>query len=309
MRCQKVILVHSVGYLLVMSVAVACSPLHAADDEFVVEPNATVEATFNGHGARMLVRGVGSTVPLLNPQSAIEFGLKPAFIRSGIWLRVGPTRVNGKNGTARYVIGGREQKRRIGWFAHDIAPGYDGLLGPLAFSHPIVTMRLRAPAPGEQIITRGLSTFGYFGAGVVLRLKPLTFVQFDPASPTTLTNATLAAELAGSLRGHFVGNEHSRIIALGISRPVRTLHFETPLTFGPLRIDQTEVRMHDTGSTSSIPDEAPDPDEIVVSALSKNDKRPRYMILGADALRSCSSITFDKQKRQIRLSCAPSGAG
>jgi hypothetical protein len=115
----------------------------------------------------------------------------------------------------------------------------------------------------------------------------------------------MANELAGSLRGHFVSDVHSRIIALGVSRPVRTLQFDTPLTFGPLRIDRTEVRMQDTGNTSSIPDEAPDPDEIIVSALSKNDKRLRYIILGADALRSCSSITFDKPRRQVRLSCVP----
>ena len=290
--------------LLVSTLALAHSPVNGSGGEFIVEPNATIEAIFNGQPARLLVRGVGSTVPLLNPQSADKFGLKPAFIHSNIGFRVGPTRVNGRNGKARYVIGGREQKRRIGWFQRDIAPGYDGLLGPLAFSHPIVTMRLRARAQGEQVITRGLATFGYLGAGVVLRLKPLTIVQFDPFSPTTVANAMMANELAGSLRGHFVGEVHPRMIALWVSRPVRTLRFETPLTFGPLRIDRTEVRMQDTGSTNSIPDQAPDPDEIIVSALSKNDKRLRYIILGADALRNCSSITFDKATRQIRLSCA-----
>lgn len=251
----------------------------------------------------MLVRGVGSTVPLLNPQRAADFGIKPAFIRSGIWFRVGPTRIDGKNGVASYVIGGREQKRRIGWFERDIAPGYDGLLGPLAFSHPIVTMRLRAPRAGEQPVTFGLSTFGYFGAGVVLRTKPLTMMQFDPASATTIANAPFASELSGPLHGHFVSEVHSRLIALGISRPVRTLQFDTPLTFGALKIEQTGVRMQDWGRADSIPDEAPDPDEIIVSALSKNDKRLRFIILGADALRNCSSITFDKTKRQIRLSC------
>jgi hypothetical protein len=299
--------VQSISVSFASILAIASSPAFGAEDEFVVEPNATVVATFNGHPARMLVRGVGSTVPLLNPQRAVDFGLKPAFIRSGIWFQIGPTRVKGRNGVARYVIGGREQKRRIGWFERDIAPGYDGLLGPLAFAHPVVTMRLRARSPGEQIITRGLSTLGYFGVGVVLRLKPLTVVQFDPASPTTVANAMMANELAGSLRGHFVGGVHSRMIALGVSRPVRTLQFDTPLQMDGLRIAQTEVRMQDTGSTNSIPDEAPDPDEIIVSALSKNDKRLRFIILGADALRNCSSITFDKPQRQIRLSCVPAG--
>ena len=289
--------------------ALASPAALASEGEFVVGPNATIEASFNGRPARMLVRGVGSTVPLLNPQSAANFGLKPAFIRSRIGFKVGPTRVKGRNGVARYIIGGREQKRRIGWFERDIAPGYAGLLGPLAIPHPVVTMRLRPPMQGEQVITRGLSTLGYLGAGVVLRLKPLTVVQFDPYSPTTVANAMMANELAGSQRGHFVGEVHSRMIALGVSRPVRTLQFETPLTFGPLRINRTEVRMLDTGSTNAIPDAVPDPDEIIVTALSKSDKRLRYIILGADALRNCSSITFDKARRQVRLSCAASSEG
>ncbi len=275
----------------------------AADDEFIVEANARVDATVNGHPARMLVRGVGSTVPLLNPQRAREFGVKPAFIRSGIWFQIGPTRVKGRNGVARYVIGGREQERRIGWFEREIAPGYDGLLGPLAFAHPVVTMRLRAPSPGEQPVTLGLSTLGYFGAGVILRLKPLTVLQFDPASQFTIANAPFASELAGPLRGHFVGEVHSRLIALGVSRPVRTLRFEAPLTFGAFRVDHTDVRMLDTGGTDAIPEVEPDPDEIIVSALGKNDRRLRFIIAGADALQNCSSITFDKLKSVIRLSC------
>jgi hypothetical protein len=292
---------------LTFLILLIATPALAKNGELVVGPDATVKAIFNGHPARMLVRGVGSTVPLLNPQSAADFGLKPAFIRSKISFRVGPTRINGKNGVTRYKIGGLEQKRRIGWFEREIAPGYDGLLGPLAFSHPVVTMRLRAPGAGEQPVSFGLSTFGYLGAGVVLRLKPLTIMQFDPACPTTIANAPFASELAGPLHGHFVSGVHSRLIALGVSRPVRTLQFDTPLTFGALKIEHTEVRTQDTGSTSSIPEEAPDPDEIIVSGLSENDKRLRYIILGADALRNCSSITFDKRKRQIRLSCAPAG--
>jgi hypothetical protein len=298
----------SVGLLFGLTLALAASPVNGSETEFVVEPDATVEAIFNGHRARMLVRGVGSSVPLLNPQSTAKFGLKPAFIRSGIWFRIGPARINGKNGVARFVIGGREQKRRVGWFERDIAPGYDGLLGPLAFAHPVVTMRLRTPRAGEQPITFGLATFGYFGAGVVLRLNPLTMMQFDPTSPSTIANAPFASEASGPLHGHFVSEVHSRLIALGVSRPVRTLRFDKPLIFGGLKVDQTDVRMHDWGGTDSIPEAAPDPDEIIVSALSQNDKRLRFIIVGADALRNCSSITFDKHKRQIRLSCAAASA-
>lgn len=292
--------------LLGTTVALVNAPVRASDDNFFVEPNAVVAASINSRPAQLLFRGVGSSVPILNPKSADVFGIKPAFIRSGINFRVGPVRVNGRNGVATYEIGGRKQKRRVGWFERDIAPGYDGLLGPMAITHPIVTMRLREPKPGEQVITLGLSTFGYLGAGVVLRPKPLTILQFDPFTPTTIANAPFANEVAGPLRGHFVGEIRSRVIALGVTRPVRTLQFEVPFAFGAFRISRTDVRMQDWGGTDSIPDTAPDPDEIIVSAVDKNDKRLRFIIAGADALNNCSSITFDKTKRQIRLSCTPS---
>lgn len=295
----------SAALLLVTVLALASSPARASDDEFVVEPSAVVTASINGRPARMLFRGVGSSVPILNPQSADSFAIKSAFIRSGISFRVGPVRVNGRNGVATYKIGGREQKRRVGWFEREIAPGYDGLLGPMAIAHPVVTMRLRAQRPGEQVVTLGLSTFGYLGAGVVLRSSPPTILQFDPFSPTTVANAPFANELAGPLRAFFVGEVRSRLIALGVSRPVRTLQFGAPLSFGAFKIGQTDVRMQDWGRTDNIPDVAPDPDEIIVSALDKSDKRLRFIIAGADALNNCSSITFDKPKRRIRLSCTP----
>jgi len=278
----------------------------ASDDAFIIEPDAVVTASVNGRPARLLLRGVGSSAPILNAKSAGAFGIEPAFIRSAINFRVGPVRVNGRNGVATYEIGGRKQKRRVGWFEREIAPGYDGLLGPMAIPHPIVTMRLRPPRPGEQVVTLGLSTFGYLGAGVVLRSKPLTILQFDPFTPTTVANAPFASEAAGPLRGYFVGEIHSREIALGVARPVRTLEFEKPFGFGAFKISRTEVRLQDWGRTDSIPNAAPDPDEIIVSALNKNDKRLRFVIAGADALNNCSSITFDKPKRQIRLSCTPS---
>jgi hypothetical protein len=292
--------------LLSAALAFTSAPVRASDDEFVVEPNAVVTASINGRPARMLFRGVGSSVPILNPQSANTFDIKPAFIRSGISFQIGPVRVNGRNGVARYDIGGRKQKRRVGWFEREIAPGYDGLLGPMAIAHSVVTMRLRAQRPGEQVVTLGLSTFGYLGGGVVLRSSPLTILQFDPISPTTIANAPFANELAGPLRAFFVGDVRPRLIALGVSRPVRTLQFGAPLSFGAFKIAQTDVRMQDWGRTDTIPDVAPDPDEIIVSALDKNDKRLRFIIAGADALSNCSSITYDKPKRQIRLSCLPS---
>jgi hypothetical protein len=288
----------------------AATPANS-NDELIIGPDGVVEAIVNGKPAHMLFRGVGSSTAILNPSSAERFGLKTGFIKFPIQYRVGPNRINGKSGVTRYAVVGKEVKRRVGWFDRDVAPGFDGLLGPMAIDYPIVTQRLRAPVAGERNITFNASNFGYTGVGVVFRAKPFSYMIFDPIAPTTIMNAPFANELARILRGHFEGPVHDRVVAFGVSRPVRNIEFVTPLMLGttPLSIPmhRADVRTLPGERTDSIPEDDPDPDEIIVVAPGKVDKRPRYIVVGADTLRNCSSITFDKRKRQIRLSCAPTG--
>ncbi len=295
--------------LILCSLLLATSPALAAGDEFVIGPDGVVEAVVNGKPAHMLFRGVGSSTAILNPASAERFGVKTGIIKFPIQYRVGPYRINGKSGVTRYAVGGREIKRRVGWFDRDVAPGFDGLLGPMAIDYPVVTQRLRNPIAGEKAITFYMSSFGYNGVGVYFRAKPFSYLIFDPTAPTTIINAPFANELAPHLRGHFEGAVQERIVAFGVSRPVRNIEFGTPWMLGTpalhIPLHRADVRTQPGEKTDTIPDQVPDPDEIIVVAPGQIDKRPRYVVIGADALRQCSSITFDKPKRQIRLNCVP----
>jgi hypothetical protein len=294
---------------LLFSLLLATTSALAAPDELIITPDGAVEAIVNGKPARMLFRGVGSSTVILNPASAERFGIKTGLFKFPIQYRIGPNRINGKSGVTRYSAGGREVKRRVGWFERDVAPGFDGLLGPMAIDFPIVTQRLRAAAAGERQIVFHASSFGYNGVGVVFRLKPFSYLMFDPSAPTTIINAPLANEIAPHLRGHFEGSVHERVIAFDVSRPVRNLEFGTPWMLGTqalgIPLHRADVRTLPGEKTDSIPEQEPDPDEIIVVAPGQVDKRPRYVIVGADTLRRCSSISFNKPKRQITLSCLP----
>ncbi len=118
--------------------------------------------------------------------------------------------------------------------------------------------------------------------------------------------ARLAAAHGGTLSGDAVLTE----IFFGVERPVRTMTLARPLALGMLSITTLGVRIGDYGRTASIreadaPVEAVDPDEIVVTAKGgKRDMRRDTLSLGADYLKRCSSIVFDKPARQIRLTCA-----
>lgn len=297
------------SYLAVFPILFAAHPVVAATNEFVVGPEGAVDIVVNGKPARMLFRGVGSSTAIFNRASVEQLGIKRGIIKISIGYRIGPHRIGGRSGVARYSINGRSIKRRVGWFSRDVAPGFDGLLGPEAIDYPIVTQRLRAPLEGEKAIVLRSSSFGYNGVGVVLRGKPFTYMIFDPSAPTTIINAPFANEIASLLRGHFEGPVLDRVIAFGVSRPVRNIEFGIKFKLGTqaqhIAIHRADVRTLPGETTGSIPDQAPDPDEINVVANGAADKRARYMVVGADALKRCSSISFDKPKRQITLHCVP----
>jgi hypothetical protein len=292
-----------------VALLLTATPALATANEFMIAPDGAVEATVNGKPTRMLFRGVGSSTAILNPSSAERLGIRTGLIKFPIRYRVGPHRINGKSGVTRYSVGGKQVKRRVGWFERDVAAGFDGLLGPMAIEFPIVTQRLRAPVAGEKTITFYASNFGYNGVGVVFRGKPLTYMMFDPTAPTSIINAPFANEIASGLRGHFEGVVHEGVVAFGVSRPVRNIEFGKPWMIGTAALNislyRADVRTLPGEKTDSIPDKAPDPDEIIVVAPGQIDNRPRYVIVGADALSRCSSISFDKPKRQITLRCVP----
>jgi hypothetical protein len=283
------------------------TPAMAATGEFIVGPDGAIDAVVNGKPAHMLFRGVGSSTAILNPASAARLGMKTGIIKFPIHYRIGPIRINGKSGVTRYSVNGHEVKRRVGWFERDVAPGFDGLLGPMAIDFPIVTQRLRPPVVGEKAIIFNMSNFGYDGVGVFFRARPFSYLLFDPSAPTTIINAPFANELAPHFRGHFEGPRYDRVIAFGVSRPVRNIEFGTPFWFGTptlgVPLHRADVRTFPGEKTDSIPDQEPDPDEIIVVAPGQVDNRPRYIVVGADALSRCSSISFDKPKRQIILRC------
>ena len=78
----------------------------------------------------------------------------------------------------------------------------------------------------------------------------------------------------------------------------------TPLAIGPFAISELGVRTADFGNASGIREEGGDPDEVVVTGDRRRNRGRDRVAIGADQLRNCSSITFDKRARQVRLTCA-----
>jgi hypothetical protein len=103
--------------------------------------------------------------------------------------------------------------------------------------------------------------------------------------------------------GTWAGDAREEPLDFGVVRPVRPLTLARGLPITGLGLGKLLVRTQDHRGSAQLPAEnGPDPDEIVVTANSR--QKPRYILtLGRDWLASCSSMTWDNRLRVLALSC------
>ena len=292
--------------VMVVSLA-AISPASASSPQarLDVPADGIVNALVEGKPVRMALRGDGTSAPLLNSADAKRLGVSGGWLDIGIRVKVGPVALKGGSSVFHYTVGGIALKRRGAWLDRDIAPGLAGELGPASVDQGVVTFHLRTPAPGERLITLPLIDRGLQGMGTAVNggVAGDVFVQFNPQRAHSIITAAGGVTLAATHHGAFIGPVRQDVVIFGISRPVREMRLAEPLNLGGLAISLVDVRTADFGNASAIPDALADPDEIVVTAAKQKGPIYRTMHVGADALAHCSSLTFDKPARQIRLTC------
>lgn len=282
----------------------------AKQGELVIAPDGMRPSSIAGVPARLRVDPAAPGMPVLNPALAARAGLKPGPFAAS--YAVGPVTIAGRTAVARIDLGAGPVKRRVTWTARTYSDTADAVVGPGGLPDPVIRFQLRAPRLGERVVALPIAKAGGLFGGWGLTFAALTVdgepmrVRFDPRRPTTAT-AGAGVALARAQGGALEGSPTTTDIAWGVRRPVRTLRLERPLIVGPIRLDDLLVRVSDYGGTSSIADAAappPDPDEVVVTAKGKRDRSRDVLTIGRDQLDRCSSLTFDKRARQVRLSCA-----
>lgn len=200
----------------------------------------------------------------------------------------------------------------------------NGIAGAGTLPHGVVRFILAPAQPGERVFRFPLAdTKSMLGPEngsrnvTLLKLGPaeedVIEVSFSLSRPETLVNAGAGALLSTHFGGSFAGEARDMPINYGISRPVRPLAFTTQVAVGDLPLQDFVVRVADYGSLSAIKDPAAesanadenaDPNEIVVTGQRKKKKPVRKeMTIGLASMKTCSTLTFDYVKREIRLSC------
>lgn len=292
-----------------------------APRERVVTGDGIIEVRLNGELIRLRIDPAAPSMPLVSDAIAMQRGFRMGRkLGIGFGFNVGPTMVMSQTQVVRIDYGGKPEKQRIGWTQRPFAAAADGSIGPGGLPEPVVRFALRPVQAGERTVTMRLEKLGFpmtlFGGGWVAAIglvdvggAPMR-VRFDPHHARTLATAGAAVRLAQVYDGMLSGEGRATEIFFGVERPVRDLTLRRPFLLGALVIDRLGARTGDFGSTGAIRDgdvaaPATDPDEIVVTAKGKKrDMRRDTISLGADQLRHCSSIVFDRSAGLVHLTCA-----
>lgn len=264
--------------------------------------NPTVTISIDGRLTTMEVAPDGPNSPIVNARVADQLGKKGSLVKGR--HMVGRTAVSASSNMARIDFGdGKKVKRRLFWFDRDWTEIAEGRMGPALLPEDVVTFRLDERRVGERIFTIPFKKHGRSGfrsETVIDGVSVPVIFTFD--RPETMVTANTGALLASVYGGRMVGAAQDVKLEMGFFRPVRRMKFQQPITVGELALVDVIVRTTEMGSTASIPDDDQDPNEIVVSAETK--RKPLHGIfVGRSSFANCSSLTFDKQREEIRLTC------
>lgn len=271
----------------------------------ILDGNFTISGTQGHISLTLLVDAATPDRPVLNPDFAEQIGIAKSFI--GARFAIGPVHVSANTKVLEYTLNGEAMKRRSLWADKPYTKKYDGGVGPGGIPQNIVTFQLRARQADEKEFILPLIMNGNSVAQMKVGGKMID-ISFTQKRTRSLATAAAGAIIAENYGGTFTGVTENTEIAYGIERPIRALQISSPINFIGRSLSHFFVRTKDHGDASGIIDgdtlpKDIDDSEIVVTGKKDSDKNRYSLTLGRDDLSHCSSYTYDKIEKVIRLFC------
>jgi hypothetical protein len=278
-------------------------------DELVLSGRNIIDVELEGKPIKLEVRPDGAGIVTVNPAIAAEQQFKPGMF--GVRVAVGKELVNGSTGVHKINFGIEPQKQRIMWTDHQASTIADGVISPASLPYKRVVFQLNAAVAGEKIYRFPLDNFGFLGRGgmgtTVKTLDEKIQVIFSLVRPENMVSAPSGNWFAENFAGAFAGAPKSTLVFYGIERPTRAMTLKQPFLISDLSVSEIAVRVSDYGDATGIADAAAasagDSEEIVVTGKRDKDVNLRLSV-GRGVLGRCSTLTYDLDKREIRMSCA-----
>jgi hypothetical protein len=296
--------------LLSLSTAIAAKAPELPE-ELVLSGQNIIDVELEGKPIKLEVRPDGAGIVTVNPAIAAEQQFKPGMF--GARVAVGKELVTGSTAVHRVNFGIEPQKQRIMWTDHQSSTIADGVISPASLPYKRVVFQLNQPVAGEKIYRFPMDNFGFLGRGgmgtTVEAMDEKIRVIFSLVRNENMVSAPTGNWFAENFQGAFTGAPKSTLVFYGIERPTRAMTLKQPFAISDLSVSEIAVRVSDYGDATGIADAnaAPAPggdsEEIVVTG--KRDKKVDLRLsVGRGVLGKCSTLTYDLDKREIRMSCA-----
>jgi hypothetical protein len=279
---------------------------------FVVPPDRIIQGTINGQPVRYEFTGSLPTYSIIDPQVAKRLGLKAQFLPVfGRSVNTGKLNL-GKTAKVNYSVGTQSGYRSITWYSRPDSQSGDISLSLSSIEEPVVTYMLRPQQNSERLFAMPLKYFSENIPGTTVQdSKNKIFIIFDFRQESNVANASMAINLVAENGGGFITDQGRILTTIRTERPARTLKLGRPLLVGPLQLSLIDVLTNARGNAKPIPNAnvkiAPArEDEIVVVAnrkVKRGNEDAQFLSIGTQALSACSSITFDRKLKEIRMSC------
>lgn len=280
-------------------------------DELVLSGNNIINVEIEGRPLRLEVRPDAAGAPTINPAIAQQLGFKPGMF--GFIIAVGSTKVTANSAVHKINFGGKLEKQRILWATRDVSVIADGTISPASLPYKRIKFELNALSRSERLYRYALDNFGFLGRGGIgttIRAQDKKMqIVFSLVRDQNMVSAPTGNWLATNYKGVFNGPSTSTLIYYGVERPTRPMALGSPLAIGDLAMTNVAVRVSDYGDASGIAEQAAatdpaatDNQEIVVTGKNTKDVDLRINV-GKAVLNKCSSLTYDMDKREIRMSC------
>lgn len=286
-----------------------------SSDELVLPPDHIIEVMVDGIPLRMLVSAEASGPAQINPQVVLARKWRARFQVTWDYGEDDDDIVDSVGVQRMVYFGDRKRFMPIIWSLGEASPIADGVIGVHQLPYNRVVFPL-GPPTGEQTI-QTFPLIRIYGAGLYTlgtqfdlegrKMKAWFALEREENVLTAPTANFIATRFDG---GFVPGSEGFVTLDFSVQRRARTMRLARPIMLGDIPLDTFAVRYEDYGRARHVGEIAPDdprfnPEEIVVAERKQRGQIDLLSRLGRAAVAHCSSMTYDKTAREIRLSCGP----
>jgi hypothetical protein len=300
--------------LLPLPPALAAQPAAqptALPQELVLEGDNIITLWVNGEPLRMEVTADSFGAPVINSEVAARLALVPTQQRG--W-QFGSVIVRGLSAVVDMDFGAGPAPTLVSWAERFASRKADGVIGVQSLPYKRVTFLLGTPA-GDEIMHRfaikrsGRAVDERIGTEVMAGKQRLMMI-FAQQRPENLVTAPTANFIATHQEGGFEAlSDGIAVMNFAVERPTRMMRLAVPIMLGELPVDRFAVRVEDYGKPRRVGEIGENdprfaPGNITVSRRKGRGKPDLLTRIGRDQIAHCSSLTYDLEASEIRLSCA-----